>query len=226
MKLSKKPAYQIPEYENEDEYDMKDRLDIDLDELKKRSELYDEEDSEQDGMSSKKPIQKPASSKYDNENEYDMKERLAIDAAERAERAKNYSGESYSKPKLTPRQQDILNRYEGRKSSGASVSDSERGRMKGLSSNLDISDDGDFIYDPRLSKEANAYLKTFSPAQASKSGMKPFGEDGMVLEGRDYDNYYRDLMDEQRRQIENKEISENEIKKFLRVRNLINQGKM
>lgn len=158
MKLNKKPAYTLPEYENEDQYDMQERSAIDIDELKKRSELYDEEDLDQDIISNSKPTPTPTSSKYDNESEYDMKERLAIDAAESAERAKNYRSEGSSEKNISPMQRAILEaRLKESMSkgepvmdaSGTTLSDEE---MKLLGAQLNVGKAADMDKQMRFSK--------------------------------------------------------------------------
>ena len=168
MKLTKKPAYQLPEYENEDQYDMQERKAIDVDELNKRSELYDEE--------SLSPMQKGIQTARE---EALAKRAAAHDAFQ------NDPKKQEDKPSVP-----------------------------------DLSDDGDFIYDPKLSKNANLYLKSFAPVP----GETLKNEDGVLVEGQDATDYYRDLMDHQREKIQNKEMSEGEIKKFLLVRNMLNEN--
>ena len=174
MKLNKKPAYELPEYENEDQYDMQERKAIDVDELNKRSELYDEE--------SLSPMQKGIQAA----REEALAKRAAADAAKQ----------------LSP----PVDKRDFQKEDKHSVPD--------------LSDDGDFIYDPKLSENANLYLKSFAPVP----GETLKNEDGVLVEGQDATDYYRDLMDHQREKIQNNEMSEGEIKKFLLVRNMLNEN--
>ena len=175
MKLNKKPAYELPEYENEDQYDMQERKAIDVDELNKRSELYDEE--------SLSPMQKGIQAAREEALAKRAADALARGAAQGA--FQNAPKKQEDKPSVP-----------------------------------DLSDDGDFIYDPKLSKNANLYLKSFAPVP----GETLKNEDGVLVEGQDATDYYRDLMDHQREKIQNNEMSEGEIKKFLLVRNMLNEN--